>query len=326
MKIKSKVVVMQPIHEKGLRLLLDNVEEVVCPSREQLKNPAAFLDDKVEGIITRSFKIPRELLEMSPNLKVIARHGVGTEHIDVQTATERGVAVVNTPNASTVSVAEHALMMMLCLAKNIFLANRAMREGNYYIKDRYLAYELKGKTVGIIGFGRIGAEIARKCLHGFNMKVLVLNHNLDKEAYAKEGINVVDDLDKLLEESDFVSLHVPLTPKTKNLISEAQLKRMKKTAFLVNCARGGVVDEAALLKALKEGWIAGAGLDVLSKDPPEADNPILSLDNVILSPHSAALTVEALALTATFAVEDLLRVLRGEKPLNPVNKSMLTLH
>ncbi|MDN5300914.1 MAG: D-3-phosphoglycerate dehydrogenase / 2-oxoglutarate reductase [Thermoanaerobacteraceae bacterium] len=322
MKLKTKVVVTQPIHEKGMKLLVDSVEEVVVAKDSNIETIAGLLDEKAEGVIVRYNPFPRELIEKAPNLKVIARHGIGTELIDLEAATEHNIAVVNTPNAATVSVAEHAVTLMLCLAKNIFYADSELRKGNYAVKDKYLSYELEGKTVGIVGLGKIGMEVAKKCKYGFGMKVIGYDPYVNKEKAQEIGVELFNNIDEVLESSDFVSLHLPLTESTKHIINEEKLRKMKKSAYLINCARGAIVDEKALIKALQEGSIAGAGLDVFEKEPPELDNPLFKMNNVIVTPHSSSLTEDGKIKMAVYAVEGLLQVLKGEKPTYLVNTDL----
>lgn len=319
-KLKTKVLITQPIHPHGMRLLQEAVEEVVVSPDDRVETIAGLLDSRVEGVIVRYNPFPRELIEKATNLKVIARHGIGTELIDLDAATKCGVVVVNTPNAAVVSVAEHVLTMILSLAKNIFLADEELRKGNYKIKNSYLSCEIEGKTVGIIGLGKIGLAVAKKCLHGFDMKVVAYDPYMDKNVAATLGITLVDELDEVLEESDFVTLHVPLTKETYNLIGERELRKMKKTAYLINCARGEIVDEEALILALQKEIIAGAGLDVFRKEPPDKNNPLFVMKNVIVTPHSSSLTTEGKVKMSVYAVEELLKVLRGEDATYLVNR------
>lgn len=324
MKLKKKVIIVQPIHEKGLELLKESVEEVIVSPDDSVETVKKLLDETVEGVIVRYNPFPRELMEKAPNLKVIGRHGIGVELIDLNTATEKGVVVVNTPEAATNSVAEHAVTLMLCLAKNILFADEESRKANYAVKNKILCTDLEGKILGIIGIGKIGLEVAKKCMNGFNMKVLAYDPFADKRKVEKLGISLLDDINIVLKEADFVSLHLPLTKDTKYSIGENEFKKMKRTAFLINCARGAVVNERELLKALKEGEIAGAGLDVVEKEPPDKDNPLLKLDNVVLTPHSASLTVESKIKMAVTAVEEVVKVLKGDKSKYLVNPEVWT--
>lgn len=319
MKLKTKVLVTQPIHAKGMELLEKEVETVLRAPDDSIETIASLLDDEVTGVIVRYNVFNRELMEKAPNLKVIARHGIGVDLIDVEAATERGIKVVNTPDAATVSVAEHVVMMILVLAKKMVYADRELKRGNYSVKDIYTPDDAEGKTLGLVGFGKIGREVAKRCI-GLGMEVIAFDPYTNQAAFDSMGVKKVDTVESLLERSDFVSLHTPLTPQTHHLIGEAQFKMMKKTAFLINCSRGQVVDEEALIKSLRQKEIAGAGLDVFEKEPPEADNPLFTMDNVIVTPHSSSLTVNGKIKMAVGAVEQLLKVLRGEEPDYLVNK------
>lgn len=322
MKIKTKVLLTQPIHEKGMKLLTDSVEEVVLAPNYEVSTLAALLDEKVEGVIVRYNIFNRELIEKAPNLKVIARHGIGVELIDLKAANEHGVMVVNTPDAATVSVAEHVVLMALMLSKKILTADAAIRQGNYAIKDIYQPDDVEGKTLGLVGFGRIGREVAKRC-RGLDMQVKAYDPYLKAEQVEALGVSMVRTLEELLETADIVSLHTPLTEDTRHLIGEQELNRMKPSAFLINCSRGAVVDEAALVKALKCKKIAGAGLDVFEQEPPSEDNPLFSMENVVVSPHSSSLTQNGKIKMAVGAVEQLLHVQRGEIPAHIVNKEVL---
>ena len=322
MKLQTKVVLAQPIHPKGLELLKENVETVVVAPSDDPAVLVSLMDDKVEGVIVRYNVFNREMIEHAPNLKVIARHGIGVELIDQVAATEHGVMVTNTPTAATTSVAEHVILMILMLAKNIQVGMEEFRNGNYAIKNNYGPDDVEFKTVGFLGLGRIGREAARRC-QGLDMKVIGYDPYLKKEDAAKLNIELKDTMEEVLRESDYVSLHTPLTPETKHMISTEQLAMMKPTAFLINCSRGAVVDEPALIEALQKKVIAGAGLDVFEAEPPEKDNPLLFMKNVVVTPHSSSLTTNGKIKMSVGAVEQLLKVLRGEKPDYLVNKDVL---
>ncbi|MCM1567342.1 MAG: hydroxyacid dehydrogenase [Dehalobacter sp.] len=322
MKIKTKVLLTQPIHEKAMQLLSDNVEEVLLAPDCEISTLAGLLDEKVEGVIVRYNVFNRELIEKAPNLKVIARHGIGVELIDLKAATEYGVMVVNTLDAATVSVAEHVVLMALMLSKKILTADTAIRQGNYAIKDKYQPDDVEGKTLGLVGLGRIGQEVARRC-RGLDMQVKAYDPYLKAERAESIGVSMVSTLEELLRTADIVSLHTPLTEDTRHMIGEQQLNQMKPGAFLINCSRGAVVDEAALIKALECKRIAGAGLDVFEQEPPAKDNPLFSMENVVVSPHSSSLTQNGKVKMAMGAAEQLLQVLRGEVPAHIVNKEVL---
>jgi phosphoglycerate dehydrogenase-like enzyme len=238
-----------------------------------------------------------------------------SQAIDRQAAAER-ITVVNTPEANVESVAEQCLGMMIVLAKRMRLADRAIRAGDWESRYRLIGNELLGKTLGLVGFGRIGQRLAAMCHLGLSMRLLYHDVVAYPEAEANLGAQRVE-LDRLLRESDFVSLHTPLTAETRGLIGESALRSMKPTAFLINTARGQVVDQAALVQALQLGWIAGAGLDVYDPEPLPADHPLLRMENIVLSPHMASHTDEAL-LRMAMVVNDVLAVIEGRQPVSAV--------
>lgn len=244
-----------------------------------------------DGLIVRSgCKVPAEVLAKAERLKAIARAGVGVDNIDVPEATRRGVLVMNTPGGNTNAAAEHTLAMMLSLTRNIPAADATIRKGQWRSK-KLEGTELKGKTLGVVGLGKIGRAVAERA-RAFEMELLGYDPFLTDEMAAEMGAKLCD-LEKLFAQSDFVTVHVPLTPKTKNLIDEKVLRNMKEGARIINCARGGIIDEAALAKALEEGWIRGAALDVFESEPLSEDHPFTKLDNIVLTPHLGASTAEA---------------------------------
>lgn len=244
-----------------------------------------------DAVLVRSAtKITRESLSRAERLKVIGRAGVGVDTIDVDAATERGVAVLTAPAGNTVSAAELTMALLLALARRVPAADRSMRAGEWDRKS-FTGVELYGKTLGLIGAGRIGGEVALRA-RAFGMRVLVTDPFLDADRASTLGVETAT-LEDLLDRSDVISVHVPLTPETQNLIGDKELARLKKTAFVLNVARGGVVDEAALLAALQQERIGGAALDVYSAEPLPADHPFRTLPNVVLTPHLGASTAEA---------------------------------
>ena len=321
MKLQTKVLLTQPIHPRGMALLEENVENVVVAPDDRVETIASLLDDTVSGVIVRYNVFNRELMEKAPNLKVISRHGIGVELIDLKAATERGVMVVNTPDAATVSVAEHVVMMLLALSKKILLADRALREGNYAIKDHYMPDDVEGKVLGLIGLGRIGREVAKRCI-ALGMRVVAYDPYMSAAAF--ESLHVEDghSMEAVLQSADFVSMHTPLTAQTHHMIGSEQLRMMKQSAYLINCSRGQIIDEQALITCLQEGTIAGAALDVFEKEPPEKNNPLFQMENVIVTPHSASLTVNGKIKMSITAVQQLLKVLRGGEPDYLVNREI----
>ena len=315
--MKQKILIVQPISEQGMRVFDDRFEVRVAPD----PSVATIIKEipGVAGVVVRFAPFPREVIEAADSLKVIARHGVGIEKIDVQAATEKGIVVVNTPDANTTSVAEHTLTAIGALAKRTAYYDRATREGRWGIQDGYKTVDLDGKTLGLVGIGRIGSLVARRTAAAFNMKVIAFDPYIKPAAAEELGITLCTGIDDVFRQADVVSLHTPLTPETSKFVNEAKLRLMKPTAFLVNFSRGGVVDEKALCEALKSGVIAGAALDVLDPEPPLKDNPLFALDNVLLSPHSAALTQECVIRMAIGAAEGVVDVLSGRRPPTVVN-------
>jgi len=312
---KPVVLLYEPIHQKALEVLKAGAEVRMAASLEEDALLGQVAD--VDGIIIRANgRVSRRLMQAAPRLKVVARHGVGVEAIDRQAAAERGITVVNTPAANDESVAEQCVAFMIVLAKRILESDRALRAGDWQARYRLIGAEVQGKTLGLVGFGKIGQRVAAICRNGLGMPILY--HDVVAYAQAERALGARRvPLEELLQESDFVSLHLPLLPATEALIGEAALRRMKPSAFLINTARGPVVDQAALVRALREKWIAGAGLDVYDPEPLPPDSPLLQMDNVVLSPHMASHTDEAL-LRMAMVVTDVLAVIEGRAPESPV--------
>lgn len=309
--MRKKVLIVQPIDESGIKLLKKEVEVILAPD-SSVETVCKEIRG-IHGVIVRTAPFTREIIESADKLEVIGRHGVGVDNIDIKAASERGIPVVHTPNANMVSVAEHTIGFILALAKRLVISDKATRKGNFALREEFAASDLDGKTLGIVGAGRIGSTLAKKCKAAFNMKILAYDPYLSPEKAKEMEVSLCDSLPELLKESDFVSIHLPLTTDTGDLIGEKELKLMKPTAFLINVGRGRIVDEKALAKALKEEWIAGAATDVFSEEPPDPDNPLLKIKNIILSPHMAALTKECVIRMATGAAQGVLDVLRGNK-------------
>ena len=314
---RRRVIITEPIHSAGLDILKSETELLYLPD-----GPDRQLADVVgeaHGLGVRVARVTAEIIAGAPGLKVIAKHGVGYDNIDVVAATARGIVVVNTPKANKVSVAEHILSLMLCLANRICVANADLRAGRFRTREDYVGVELEGKTLGVIGLGRIGSETARKCRSGLGMSVIAYDPYVSAEKFELAGCTRADTLGQLLEEADFVILCVPFTSETAGMIGAHEISRIRPGSYLINTARGGIVDEAALYRSLADGKIAAAAMDVFLKEPPTVENPLLSLDNFIATPHVAGATQEAMRRMATDLAEEILRVLRGERPLNPVN-------
>jgi len=254
------------------------------------------------------------------NLKVIGRAGIGVDNVDIETAGKHGIPVVNAPTGATASVAELAIAHMLTLSRNIAKADRTMKTGEW-AKKQLKGIELKDKTLGLIGTGNIG-RLTGRLAQCFEMKIIGYDPYISKEDMAKDGIEKIEKLEELMSRSDFISLHLPHTPKTHYIVNDEMISKMKSTAYLINCARGGTVDEKALYNALKNGKIAGAGMDVFEQEPPK-DNPILQLDNVVLTPHIGASTKEGQIRAGTICAEQINKVLAEKEADYCVNKKFL---
>lgn len=317
------MLITQAINEHGLKILKKNVREVVTSSSPDEKTLLSLIDDSVTGVIIRHNRFTQGMIEKAVNLKVICRHGVGVELIDVRAATERGIPVVNTPHAAVTSVAEHVIMMMLCLAKKFFYADSTFRKGEYAFKNYYEPDDLEGTSLGIIGFGNIGQLVAKRAA-AMDMQIYAYDPYADDEIFNSLGVKRIKKLEDLLKISDYITVHTLLNEETRHLIGMKQFRAMKPTAYFINCSRGEVVNELDLIEALQQKLIRGAGLDVFDPEPPMEDNPFFKMDNVILTPHSSSLTTAGMAKMSIHAAEQLLRVLNGQEPEHLVNKSLIS--
>ena len=315
----AKVVMSHRLHDDGMAVLEKAGVEVVITNSGEPKDMLPELKD-ADGVIIRIGKIDRETMLQCPKLKVIGRPGVGVDDVDVKTATELGIPVVIAPGANTRSVAEHAMAMIFACSKDMLRCDHEMRKGNFGIRSEYKAYELYGKTLGLIGCGNIG-KILASLATGAGMNIIVYDPFLGKEAVEALGYGYRADMHDILKESDVVSIHTPLTPETKDMIGEAELKEMKPTSILINCARGGIINESALCKALKDHWIQSAATDVVVHEPIRVDDPLFQLDNLIVTPHMAGQTKEAASGVATMAAEGVVAVINGTKWDKVCNKA-----
>jgi D-3-phosphoglycerate dehydrogenase len=249
-----------------------------------------------------------------PSLKMVVRHGIGYNTLDVPTATSYGVLCCNTPDAPTESTAEHAVGLILALAKQIVRADRRMRSGERRMHLELLGTELRDRVLGVVGYGRIGRRVSEICALGLKMRVLVFDPYLLPDTQLTEGVSAVGSLDEVIAAADFLTLHPPLTPDTYHLIGERELALLRPGSFLINVSRGPVVDEAALISALQSGHLAGAALDVFDPEPPLADNPLLEMPNVVITPHVASFTERGVYKMSSSCVDQVLQVLVGECP------------
>lgn len=314
-----KILLVEDIHEAGKQYLIERgYEVVVAPDRsvETVKNIIADYD----GVITRSYSFPAEIIENASKLKVIGRFGIGVEHIDVEAATKLGIYVTNAPTAGVNSVAEHTASMILALAKRTIESDKATRNGYWNFRNEHLSSDLEGKVLGVVALGRIGQLVAEKMYHGFGMKVIGYDPYISKTLDFIEMVS----LEGVYRNADFVTLHLPSTPETDKSVNSNVFDMMKESAYLINAARGSIINEKDLIDALKNKKIAGAGIDVFSVEPPNIENELFKFDNVVLTPHYASLSKEAAARLAIHAAQGVDEVLTGKTPTWAVNKPELS--
>jgi D-3-phosphoglycerate dehydrogenase len=298
------------IKDKFLELLKDaEIEVVMNPYGRVIKEDEMMeLVKDMDGIIVGIDLITKRVIDNASKLKVISKYGVGVDNIDLESAKERNIVVTNTPNANSNAVAELTVGLIISVLRNIPLSDRRVREKKW---DRFIGYELYGKTLGVIGTGSIGKRVI-KLLRGFDLNILCYDKFPDYEWAEKENVKYVN-FDELLKRSDIITIHIPLTEETRHLISERELSLMKRTAIIINTSRGGIINERDLYKFLKEGRIYGAGLDVLEDEPPQ-NSPLIELDNVVITSHIGSHTQESIENMAFMAIDNLISVLKGKEP------------
>ncbi|HHY67102.1 MAG TPA: phosphoglycerate dehydrogenase, partial [Alicyclobacillus sp.] len=311
-----KILVSDAISEEGLKKLMDapDVQVDIRPGLppEELK----ALIGEYDALLVRSqTKVTADLLAGARNLKAVGRAGVGVDNIDIEAATRRGIIVVNAPDGNTISTAEHTFAMLMALARNIPQAYASIQSGKWDRKS-FVGVELRGKTLGIVGLGRIGTEVAKRAM-AFGMTVLAYDPFLTRERADQLGVESVS-VDDICRRADFITVHTPLTKETRHMISGPQFALMKKGVRILNCARGGIIDEKALLAALEDGTVGGAALDVFEEEPPK-NNPLLASKRVIATPHLGASTVEAQINVAIDVGEEILNILHNRPFKNAVN-------
>jgi D-3-phosphoglycerate dehydrogenase len=316
----KRVLVVESVDEAGLELLRarPDIEFEVITDKLQ-----ACMDERIQefdGVTLRRMPLPAHLIDKASRLRVVSRHGVGYDAVDVSALTRRGIPLTIVGDANAATVAEHVFFMMLSLARKGFAHDRATRDGDFTIKRSNPTGELLGKTLLIIGVGRVGRQVAKRCV-GFGFNVLAYDPFVDEAEFEHVACRRVENLEEGLRAADVVTLHVPRKSDTVNMIDQAALAVMKPTAFLINAARGGIVDEAALFDALTEGRLAGAGLDTFAEEPTKADHPLFTLDNVIVSPHGAAAPIECEVRSAARCIQNVLDAFDGtldrEMVVNP---------
>ncbi len=306
----AHVVVLGRIHEAGLELLRARAdvtfEMVDEPTRARILEAVR----RAEAVVLRPVPFDREIIEAAPRLRVVSRHGVGFDSVDLEALSRRRIPLAVTSRANRVAVAEHTLFLLLAVAKRALLYHQAAQAGDFAVRERLPTLELHGCRLLLVGFGRIGREVARRA-GALGMQLLAFDPHLDDAVFAAAGVERVLELDAALPTVDVVSLHLPYQPGSPPLFDRARLARLRPGAILINTARGALVDEHALAEALREGRLFGAGIDVFSQEPPPADHPLLHAPHVVLSPHAAAWSAEAMRRMAVEAVANALAVLDG---------------
>lgn len=304
-----------------MEILRKNAEVVVAPDHSE--SGIAAIIGEFDAVITRNTKIDRTTIEKGTKLKVIGCHGSGVDLVDVDYATQKGICVTNLPGVNARSVAEFVVCLMLSMSRNLIEADKKQRiEREFWRGEGILGYDLEGRILGIIGMGNIGKALAKICIAGFDMKVVAYDPYVSAADFAELGIQKVEDILDIFRNSDFVSLNCPLTDEVQGLVNENTLKIMKKSAYIINCARGPIVDEDALCEALKAGVIKGAALDVFVEEPPQKENPLFDAPNLIATSHMASMTYDSRDKMSVVCAEEVLSVLRGEKPCFLANPSV----
>lgn len=311
-----KVLIPQDVAEEGKQLLRDCGYEIKMGSGAAEEDLIRDVVD-CDAILLRTAPVTRAVLEAGKNLKIVARHGAGYNNVDLEAADELGIWVTNAPDSTTNSVAEFTMGAIIAVAKRSFLLNKAIKENNFFYKNTHKGVDLMGKKLAIIGFGRIGRAVAKKAHDGLEMELIAYDPYAKPETIP-DYVTLVD-WETAFKTADFVSLHMPLTKDNRGFIGRKEFEMMKPDAYFVNCARGEVVNEPELIQALNEGQIAGAFVDVYEQEPPVVDNPLLSMENVSVTPHMASNTVECMRLMATQAASQIHKVLSGGQPDWPVN-------
>lgn len=316
----KKILIPEPIHPRGMAFLQEKGYEVVKGSGNQ-EDVVCREVQGCDAVLTRNAVISEKVMRSSGQLRVVAMHGVGVDLIDVAAATKLGIQVVNAKDSNKLAVAEFTIGLIIDLSRNVLLYDKELRKGNWQVR-RTLGMDLEGRTLGIIGMGSIGSLVAHKAVLGLGMRVLAYKRDASG-ASPMAGVTYTQDMDEVLKEADFLSLHVPFTADTKMLIGRRELSLMKPGAYLVNTARGEIVDNRALYEALRDKVIAGAALDVFPGEVPDQNDPLLSLDNVILTPHAAAFTEQSVSRMSLYAATGIHEVLSGQTPTRPVNVPVL---
>ena len=313
---KFKILLLENMDEKGVKFLEEKADIFYVDKHDDKTITSALLGKDAVIKRDRGF-ITKKMLEKCPTVKAVGRHGVGLDTIDVKGAEELGVYVVNTPYANVEAVGEHNIGLMLAIAKPILKVDKTLREGDWDYGHYLVGEELYNKKAGIIGLGKIGYRTAEICRKGFNMEICYFSRTRNKKAEKQLGVKFVS-IKELCRISDFIILALPLNKETEKFFDKEKFALMKPSAYFINSSRGPIVDEEALIDALKGNKIAGAGIDVFAQEPPAKDNPLFKLDNVVVTPHSAANTKNAM-IAMSMVVEDIIKILEGKEPKYPAN-------
>lgn len=324
MNREYKVLLPQPIEKEAVDYLEKNRCEIVICDKCEKEEILEKVKDADAIVLRTGITIDSEIIATGKQLKTISRTGAGVDNVDLKAASEAGIVVTSSIGANTTSVIEHALSMILCIAKRLTTLDSEIRKGNFSIRYKNISSDLLGKTLGVVGFGRIGSGLASICKN-LGMKVIAFDEYLP-EPIKKEMAGWVDfkSFDQLFQLSDYISIHIPLTEKTKNIINIEKFRMMKKSGVIINTSRGGVINENDLITALTDDTIAYAGLDVFEKEPLHEENKLITLENIIMTPHTAALTKECTARMAVAAVERVVAFFEGKPPTNVANIDVLT--
>jgi len=311
------VYIPQDIEYEGKQFLLEKGYKVKIGSGFAKATMMKEIAD-CHAVLTRSNAIINdEIIRAGKNIKIIAKYGVGLDNIDIESATKRGIYVTNTPKANANAVAEHVMAFILALSKKIPMMDKELRKGNFTVRNSIFSEDLEDKILGIVGIGKIGKLVAKKARDGFGMKIIGYDPYIVTEV---PGIEKIDYMEGVFKNADFVSLHLPLSNATKRMIGESEFNWMKSSAYFINVSRGEIVDERALTNVLKKKRIAGAAIDVFEVEPPEMDNPLFQLSNIIVTPHSAALSKQGSIRMSVHAAMEIDKVLRGLEPDWQVNE------
>lgn len=308
--VRKKVLLIYPtIHPEGVKLLQSQVDIIMAPDGKENTIVEYVKDKTIEALIARVEVISKKIIDNAVGLRVIGQNGAGLDNIDVKAATDRGIKVVNAPGENAISVAEHAIMLMLGISRRIIEADAAVRCGDWQFRNRKIPTEINGKTLLLFGFGAIGKNVAQKARAAFCMKLYAYDPLVTDVEMRRFGVEKVNSIRSALSLADYISVHVPLTDATRGMLGEKEFNEMKKTAYVINTSRGAILNEEALIQSLSKGEIAGAALDVFETEPPLADNKLLGFSNVIITPHFGGDTNESKQRTSLAVAKAVLNAL-----------------